>query len=76
MFSLYIIDKAEPLSNDYTIFALGPLIVVLAIEFGFDLWTTVDEVCCPVLANGRRVALSKEKISHFLHISRPGRKST
>src|SRR5258708_1212799 len=76
IFSYHFLYKMETISNNHLILALGPLIVVLAIKFGFNLWTTVDKVCGPVLANRGRVAFCKEKIGHILHILRLGRKST
>jgi hypothetical protein len=76
IFGYHISYKAEPFFNNYWIFVLSPLVVVLAIEFGFDLWTTLNEVCCPIFADRRRVAFRKKKISYILYISRPGRKFT
>ena len=76
IFSRHVVNKAEPISNNYRIFALNSFVIILAIKFRLDLWTAIDEVCSPVFANRGRVALCEEKISYFLHILWLGRKST
>ena len=49
--------KRKPATNDLWIFALGPLVIVLPIESGSELWLSFDEVGNPVLADLGRVAL-------------------
>lgn len=68
-----ILYKSKPLSNYNWIFALYSFIIVLAAEFAFELWTAVNEICSPILANDRFALYGKKKIGHFLYILYPAR---
>ena len=73
---LCILYKSEPALYNLRILAEGSLIVILAIEFDIELRVTFNKGCSPVLADRVAVALSQQRISHILHSSKPGRKSS
>ena len=66
--------KTKPRVYRVWIFALGPLIVVLAKKARPELRLSLDEVRSPALPNWGRVAVGKQSIGHIFHTTDARRK--
>ena len=60
-------NLVELLLNHVGIFVLGPLVVIAPGIGLLELWVSLNEVICPLVSDGRRVALFTELIGHFSH---------